>query len=38
MEISTQKKNKEILVMIKDQGLGIDLGRFKEFRKQSEKE
>ncbi len=30
IEISAKKLNKEILVMIKDHGLGIDLGRFKE--------
>lgn len=30
IEISAKKVNKEILVMVKDQGLGIDLGRFKE--------
>ncbi len=30
IEISAKKLNKEILVMVKDHGLGIDLGRFKE--------
>lgn len=30
IEISAKKVNKEIRVMIKDHGLGIDLGRFKE--------
>ncbi len=30
IEISAKKMNKEILVMVKDHGLGIDLGRFKE--------
>ena len=30
IEISAERRNKEIQVMIKDRGLGIDLGRFKE--------